>query len=48
MGEKIKSVHGHNNQIMDMQFSKEKGYFITASKDFTSKVLFSFSLSIHP
>lgn len=38
LGEKIKSVHGHSNQIMDMQFSKEKGYFITASKDFTSKI----------
>jgi translation initiation factor 3 subunit I len=36
LGEKINSVNDHKAQIMDLQFSKEKAYFITASKDHTA------------
>ncbi|KND01683.1 uncharacterized protein SPPG_03478 [Spizellomyces punctatus DAOM BR117] len=37
-GEKIKSVKSHTESISDMQWSKDFGYFITASKDQTSKI----------
>ncbi|TPX72760.1 hypothetical protein SpCBS45565_g00153 [Spizellomyces sp. 'palustris'] len=37
-GETIKSVKSHTESISDMQWSKDYGYFITASKDQTSKI----------
>ena len=38
MGEKIKTIPGHSGQVTDLQFSKERAYFITSSKDMTAKL----------
>ena len=40
MGEKIKTISGHSGMVTDLQFSKERAYFITSSKDMTAKVRF--------
>lgn len=46
-GEKIKSVHGHDNTINDMQFNhKDQTMFITASKDHTAKLFDTASLEL--
>lgn len=37
-GRKIESVEGHGATIMDIQYAPDQTYFITASKDMTSKV----------
>jgi len=42
--ERMKTHKGHQSPIMDLQFSKERAYFITASKDMTAK-LFDVNLS---
>jgi translation initiation factor 3 subunit I len=41
-----KSVKEQNGQIMDIQFGKEKEYFITASKDHSSVIYDSTDLSV--
>lgn len=45
-GEKAKGIQGHGAQVTDLQFSKERAYFITSSKDMTAKVFLSFFLSL--
>ncbi|ORY07876.1 WD40 repeat-like protein [Basidiobolus meristosporus CBS 931.73] len=37
-GEKLKSVHPHDEPITDLQFSVDRTYFITSSKDKSAKI----------
>ncbi|KAL1958936.1 hypothetical protein VTO42DRAFT_3489 [Malbranchea cinnamomea] len=47
-GEQLESVQAHefNGEIRDIQFSADRTYFITASKDKTAKILASRNLAI--
>ena len=45
-GEIIKSDNSHKASIQDLQFSKDKSYFITASKDSFSKLFDSETLDL--
>jgi WD40 repeat protein len=37
-GEKLQSVRAHTARVQDMQFSEDKSYFVTASKDASARV----------
>ncbi len=45
-GDVIKTVRHHTGQIQDLQFSKDKSYFISASKDHYSKVIDATTLDV--
>lgn len=49
-GEQLENVQAHEPdlQINDIQFSADRTYFITASRDKTAKVSFFFSISLPP
>lgn len=38
-GEKVEHLQIHKQQIMDMQFSKDGTHFVTASRDYSAKLV---------